>query len=225
MTEISPEILHTHTHQKKRRKKESTVDSYISIIYHGNCKAMNGSDCNWKKTNGTKPVSARMEREKRRRSFPSRCYATKTIWSLLCRPGRLTALVKTTTWNVCIGYQQTLLWQLHSKTITPKSRGGKSEHKTYTPHRVRMAKSSKTPVFICFFTQMGKTNNNKTAVSTVQWKQRLFFCCKTFVKTKQYVFSVKNNEKVRLLKNTSWGPKAKPRETEENMTAVSFRLH
>ena len=67
MTEISPEILHTHTHQKKRRKKESTVDSYISIIYHGNCKAMNGSDCNWKKTNGTKPVSARMERGKKKK--------------------------------------------------------------------------------------------------------------------------------------------------------------
>ena len=68
-------------------------------------------------------------RGKKKRSFPSRCYATKTIWSLLCRPGRLTALVKTTTWNVCIGYQQTLLWQLHSKTITPKSRGEKANTK------------------------------------------------------------------------------------------------
>ena len=37
MTEISPEILHTHTpkkeEEKKKKKKKSTVDSYLHMNY------------------------------------------------------------------------------------------------------------------------------------------------------------------------------------------------
>ena len=135
-----------------------------------------------------------MERKrKKKKSFPSRCYATKTIWSLLCRPGRLTALVKTTTWNVCIGYQQTLLWQLHSKTITPKSRGQKANTKHI--HHIESGWPSHQKLQSSFVSSLNWEKQTKNCRFHCAMKAKTFFYCKTFVKTKQYDLSVKTVKK------------------------------